>query len=303
MRLVFIILTMLFLTNTVSATSVSKLLNRATSLQESNPDSCIYLSQQVLTVIDDEQLNEKGNSYWNLAQAYLYKHQYHTALFFALKGKDLYRNKDTAHVHQRLLATIGWVYYDIGNYHHAAPYHAEAMEIAQLRQDTPNEVRYTNALGLSALGANQYQKALSYFQKALLLLDNGKNEYAAIRSSVQNNMGIVYINYEDWIKAEEFLLESVKNSSGNASGLLETYSLLSKVYLHTSQYDKCKKFLLMADDLSYQTTYSFSLIEYYKVRSDYEKALGNYRVAYRYLSKYIQRYNQVNNKEVQDVMR
>jgi len=302
MRLGFFVLTILIWSQSVSATSVAKLLNRAFTLQESNPDSCILIAQKALTLIEGEQVNEKGNGYWNLAQAYLYKHQYHTALFYALKGKELYAAKDTAYIHQRILETIGWVYYDIGNYHHAAPYHGMALEIAQLRNDLRSEVLYTNALGLDALRANQYQKALGYFQKALFLLDTNKKQYKSLRSTVQNNMGIAYINYEDWTKAEEYLLASIKNSSGHASGLLETYSLLSKVYLHTSQYNKCKEFLIIADDLSYKTTYSFSLIEYYKVRSDYEKAVGNFQLAYRYLNKYLNRYNQVNNKEVQDVM-
>ncbi|TRX71406.1 tetratricopeptide repeat protein [Carboxylicivirga sp. M1479] len=302
MRLIFLIVSIALCSQALTASSVSKLLKRAAQIQESNPDSCIYISQKVLTLIANDQIVEKGTSYWNLAQAYLYKHQYHTSLFYALKGTELYAAKDTAFMHQRILETIGWLYYDIGNYQQAAPYHGKALEIAQLRNDLPSEIVYTNALGLDALSAKQNQKALGYFQKALFLLDTSDKPHKSLKSTVQNNMGIVYTRYEDWTKAESFLLQSIDNNRGHTAGLLETYSLLAKVYLRTSQYEKCHYYLLEAEELSYLTTYSFSLMEYYEIRSEYEKTIGNFRLAFRYQNKYLQLYNKVNNKGIQDVM-
>lgn len=302
MRFVLIILSVLLLAAPAKSDSLVKQLQHASRLQESNPDSCIYITQKVYTLLTDDQVKEKSHAYWNLAQAYLYKHQYHTALFYALKGKELFNNEDTSRMHQDVLATIGWIYYDIGNSQHALPYHQKALEVAQSRGDLQSEVTYTNALGLNALSASQYQKALGFFQKALFLLERNGEPHNSLMSTLQNNMGIVYISYEDWNKAEEYLLKSIENSSGHASGLVETYALLAKVYLRTHQHNKCQRYLDMAEELSYQTSYSFSLIEYYQVRYEYERIVGNLQTAYRYQDKYIQLYKKINNRNVQEVM-
>jgi DNA-binding NarL/FixJ family response regulator len=302
MRFALIILSLLLFAMPVKSSSYLKQLEYASRLQESNPDSCILISQKVFTLLTDDQETEKGYVYWNLAQAYLYKHQYHTSLFYALKGKALYSEQDTSQMHQNVLATIGWIYFDIGNYQHAVPYHQQALEVAQKRGDVESEVIYTNALGLDALSADQFQKALSYFQKAILILEQSKRSFNSLMATVQNNMGIVYIQYEDWNKAEEFFLKAIENNSGQPSALLETYALLAKVYLNTHRLTNCYLYLQLAEEQSYLTSYSFSLIEYYEVRYEYERMAGDLQQAYHYQSKYLQLYKKINNRNVQEVM-
>ncbi len=277
-------------------------LHRASKLQESQPDSCILISQTVLSQLKDQQRAEKAHALWNLAQANLYKHKYHSALLYAFMGEELYVNSDTALMHQRIQATIGWIFYDIGNYRQATPNHQHALEIAQARNDLKSEVVYTNALGLNALSLSQYQKALGLFRKSLFLLEHHDTVYTSLLSTIHNNIGVVYIEYEDWSKAEESLLQAVEQSAGHPSELIETYSLLAKVYLKTHQYDKCKNYLDEAEVLSYRTTYSFGLIEYYQIRYEYEFIVGHLKAAYRYQNKYIKLFKRIHNRDAQEVM-
>lgn len=302
MKLILSILACLLLFVSASGQTVQQQLQKAEKLQESEPDSCILIAQKVLTELRDEDILEKAQVLWNLAQAYLYKHEYHTALFYALKGLELYDISDTSRLHQNLLATVAWIYFDIGNYQLAVPYHQKALDIAQKTRDIQSEVIYTNALGLDALSSDHYQKALSFFQKALNILNTHHESDNSLLSTVLNNMAIVYINYEDWSKAESFLLEAIENSSGEATGLLENFSLLAKVYLKTNQYNLCAEYLDRAENISHQTAYSFSLIEYYQVRYEYERITGSIELAYRYQDKYVQLFKKINNKGVQEVM-
>ncbi|MCU4157210.1 tetratricopeptide repeat protein [Carboxylicivirga sp. A043] len=302
MKVYLSILIYLGLLSTLNGQTVQQNLLKAKKLQEIKPDSSILIAQKVLTEITDNDIEQKAQVFWNLAQAYLYKHEYHTALFYGLKGKELFEAADTSRLHQDILATIAWIYFDIGNYQHAVPYHQRALDIAQQRDDIHNEVVYTNALGLDALSSGQYQKALSFFQKAVHTLAMNPDADKSLLSTVQNNMAIVYINYEDWKKAEAFLLNAIDNSSGEAAGLLENYSLLAKVYLRTHQYNLCSEYLDKAELISHQTAYSFSLVEYYQVRYEYERVAGSLEMAYHYQDKYIQLYKKINNKGVQDVM-
>jgi DNA-binding NarL/FixJ family response regulator len=115
-------------------------------------------------------------------------------------------------------------------------------------------------------------------------------------------MGIVYIQYEDWNKAEEFFLKAIENNSGQPSALLETYALLAKVYLNTHRLTNCYLYLQLAEEQSYLTSYSFSLIEYYEVRYEYERMAGDLQQAYHYQNKYLQLYKKINNRNVQEVM-
>jgi hypothetical protein len=302
MKFVFPLLLLVFLSQFSKGQSVLDELKKAEKLQENEPDSAIFISQNILAQLKDEQKEERAYVFWNLAQAYLYKHKYHTALLYAHKGKEQFSEDDTSVLYQNILATTGWIFYDIGNYKHAEPFHQKALEVAQKRNDLPSEVIYTNALGLNALSVKQYQKALGQFQKALFLLTRPGTDYPYLLSTIQNNMGIIYTEYEDWTKAESFLLDAVKNSSGDPTSMLETYSMLAKVYLNTQQYQKCKQYLDDAEELSYRTSYSFSLSEYYKVRYEYEYLTGNVNAAYRYQSKYIQLFQKINNDDVQEVM-
>ncbi len=302
MKLLLNIICIGLLTQSIYADSVNQLLKKARGYQESNPDSCIYLSQKALTQISDHQVEERAVIYWNLSQGYLYKHQYHTALFYGLRGQELFTDQDTARIYQDILATMGWIYFDIRNMQQAEPFHRRALQIAQQRKDIRSEVVYTNAIGLDVMNGRQYKKALGYFRKALFLLDQSNKPYLDLRSTVENNIGVVYLKQENWSKAEEYLLKSINNSSGKATPLVETYSYLAKVYLQTHQLHRCENILMKADELSYETTYSFSLIEYYQVRYEYEKLTGNLQAAYLYQNKYIELYKKINNKEVQNVM-
>lgn len=292
----------LFLSFHALADSVTKLLERATEYQESNPDSCIYLSQKALTLIKDDQVVMRASAYWNLSQGYLYKHRYHTALFYALRGKELFEEDETKRIYQDILATIGWIYFDIGNYHQAEPFHQKALITAQRRNDIRSEVLYTNALGLDVLNTGQETKSLAYFRKGLFIMNQLEQPDKDLRATIENNIGIVYIKQENWQKAEEYLLSSVGNSSGTATALLETYAHLARVYLKTHQLDKCQNVLIKADELRHQTSYSFSLMEYYQVRYKYEQLVGNIQAAFDYQDKYIDLYQKVHNQEAQTVM-
>ncbi|WP_281615026.1 LuxR C-terminal-related transcriptional regulator [Flammeovirga sp. SubArs3] len=284
------------------ANSINDAIRKATQKQESSPDSCIDLSQKILTQLTDEQVKEKAQVYWNLAQGYLYKHQYHTALFYGLKGEELLKNDNESFIYQDIMATLGWVYYDIGNPAQAIPYHRKALEAAQRRNDFESEIRYTNALGLDASAAKLFDKGLNYFMKAKFLIEQSGKPHLRLQSMLDNNIGMIYIEYENWDKAEASLRNSIKNSTGKATSLLESYALLAQVTLNKKQLEETKKLLDLCEELSHKTTYSFSLLEYYKVRIDYEELIGYYKEAYLFQKKYLTLHNKVDNEGVQEVM-
>lgn len=288
-------------TNAFSKT-IEEDIEYATKIQESAPDSCILLSQHVLTLLKDNQTLEKATTYWNLAQGYLYKHQYYTSLFYGLKAQELFDEKDTFLIYQDIMGTLGWVYFDIGNSTQAVPYHKKALEIAQKRGDFKSEVTYHNALGLDAHASEQYDKALNYFQKALFLVNQCDTTYISLKSMLENNIGMIYIAYENWDKAESYLLSSLDNNKGRPTSLLETYSLLATVLLNQNRLKDCNVYLEKCEKLTYKTKYSFSLIEFYKIKIKYDETVHNYASAFKFQKKYILLYNKVNNKEIQEVM-
>ncbi len=302
MRFILLLFAFALLPFSNKAQSSIELLEYASLLQESAPDSCIYISQKVLTGIADNNKQEKAHAYWNISQANLYKHKYHTALLYISQAKELCAANDTSFLYQNILATMGWLYFDIGNYQQAAPYHEKALKTAQIRGDLYSEVLYINALGLCEMNILHYPKALDYFRKAIELLENNKLHKRDLLSTIQNNIGLIYTKYEDWGKAEHFLLQAVENSSLKASSLIETYSILSNVYLQVQNFDLSKKYITLADSLSHYTNYSFSLIEYFKVRAAYEQTMGNFRLAFQYQKKYTDLLSKVNNTEAQGVM-
>ncbi|MEH0153520.1 tetratricopeptide repeat protein [Limibacter armeniacum] len=280
----------------------NKLNRRAEQLQESNPDSAIYLAQLALTTIEQDDHLEKGNSYWNLAQAYLYKHDYHSALIYGLRGIELFQETDTTAIHQELLTTLAWTFYDMGNPTRAYPYHKKALVVAEKRNDIYNQIRYTNALGLDATSEKQHEKALKYFQDAKTLMLQHGSRFPHLEATIEVNMGIVYVELGKWELAEQHLLRALEVSEGRVSLLIECYTYMSKVKLTSGDTEAARDYLSKAETLTKQTSYSFVLLEFFKTKYQFEEQQGNYELAFKALDEYEKLYAKVHNRNIQSVM-
>ncbi|GAA4838141.1 tetratricopeptide repeat protein [Algivirga pacifica] len=275
---------------------------RAQKLQESYPDSCIYLAQLALTEWAEKNVNGKATSYWNMAQGYLYKHEYHSALIYSLKGLELFEENDSSAIYQELLTTLGWTYYDMGNASRAYPYHQKALKIARLRKDHYSEVRYINALGLDAMSENHLEKALDYFMEAKQVHQQYNNAYPGLEATLAVNTGVVYTKMKQWQKAKEELLNALAYDKPSVSLSIESLTNLCKVEMGQKNYKAASTYLNKAAQYVPETSYSFVLLEYYHTLQELKQITGDTVQAYEALIAYQQLYKKVHNRTTQSVM-
>ncbi|PWJ43129.1 tetratricopeptide repeat protein [Sediminitomix flava] len=261
--------------------NINDLNTEAERLQASKPDSTIFLAQKALSLMNsNEKQQAKAFAFWNLSQAYLYKHEYYSALIYGQKGIGLLNEEDTSKLHLDMLGTLGWVYYDMGNTSQAIPYHEKALNLAVKKQDLREEITYLNALGLDAMDEADYMMALNYFQKAEKKLSSESTSFSYLLSAIYNNQGIIYSTLEDWTQAKIYLLKSLELNTGGASSLVETYTYLAKVERGRKDFKQAKVYLQKAAQYVKQTNYSFALREFYEEKMSFEEIQENFKEAF-----------------------
>lgn len=134
--------------------------------------------------------------------------------------------------------------------------------------------------GLISLNQNDFQNAISYFQKQLTVAK--KNNFKERLAGIYNNIGIAYGNKGDWDMAKEYFSKSLKDDLENhkISSLGNDYNNLGIVFIVNHQVDSAKKYVLKGLEYRYMCNDSLgiggslnnlALLE--NEKGDYKKAL------------------------------
>ncbi|MES2763677.1 MAG: SpoIIE family protein phosphatase [Bacteroidota bacterium] len=133
--------------------------------------------------------------------------------------------------------------------------------------------------GLLSISQNNFQKAIEYFQKQLVLAK--KNNFKDQFAGVYNNIGIAYGNKGDWEMAKEYFSKSLKDDLKNNKimSLGNDYNNLGIVYIFNHQLDSAKKYVLLGLEYRYKTHDSISIGGSLNNLALLEMEAGNYKSA------------------------
>jgi len=138
------------------------------------------------------------------------------------------------------------------NYLKAANYAKQAIQISAENKNTGDVVYFSNLCGTANLDGGNYYNALEYYESASKLANT--NGWFITRSSILNNIGVIYCYLGDELQGLEYFLEALKIKEENEEAKNLTGALINigGIYVTMDDFEEGLTFLKRALDNSRQ---------------------------------------------------
>lgn len=227
-------------------------------LEYLSPDTSLYYAEKAaskakeMAYINGEALSYliQGNSYTSTSQYAKAKSRYKYSI-------ELYSRNDNLDGLLKAFNNLGNMHRIKGEYDDALFNFLESMRISE-------QLNYKKGIAYASLNVGliysmgrvgNESDGLPYFEKALVLCkeigDKKGIAYAL------NNLALIYMDFKDYDKALEYLLESVelKKADNDISGIASSYGNISDIYVLKEEYNNALE-------------YTMKSIEYYRETMD-----------------------------------
>ncbi len=262
-----------------------------------NPDSCIFYSKlaiDIATRSNDslslaELSNYLGNAYFNVAH-------YDKALEYSYNALKIYQQLNNEIGLAKTLNNIGLIYEIVGDFDQAEQKFILALEIwEKVKAKLPDDVEIKkihphiyNNIGILYSNHNQQDKAMKYYDKALILSEesNDKN----IKSLILLNIGLVFSKEEKYYEALAFLLKSRGIIAGlnSKDKIANIDNNIGDIYLKLKNYNTAKKYFLSGLTLAKEINANELLKNAYEGLYEVNKEVGNHKEALEYQTLFIE---------------
>ncbi len=269
-------------------------------VQEGNYDKGIAKLKTALPFFkaQDDSLQYTGSLQRSMAEIYLYKSQFDTALMnYKAAIHILKRTSDK----DELLAALNGIaatYYYMGDYQKALSFYLENLRLAETMHRKPAIAQALLNTGNIYFTDNNFDKALFYYNKALALTKEIKDKEETAR--ILNNIGNVYENKNDNDKALSYHLKSLelKEELGDKNEIVQSLQNIGNAYTNKGNYkealDYYEKSLKLNRELGSKNGTALGLIN---MGNLYVKT-KQYGEAIAYLNKGLALSKEINRKEL-----
>ena len=227
-----------------------------------------------------------GAQYVSLANIYIEKANFKTALIYALQGLDCFEKINHETRKADALKQIGDIESGLENHESSIKYFKEALEIYERYEETFYVAYTQNSLGISYQNLNDYASAENYFNLAVenarkvednLGITNALHNLGEINRLQNNNNEAKKILQEAKIIAEK---ENLK------LGLVNALHSISKIDFQAKNYSSALKNNIEAIDLAKSLGAMSHLADLYKYRSTILEGLNQNNDALEFLKLY-----------------
>ena len=311
-------------------------LDQAQELILSNPDSSLFIIDQVMIEAPPEAYSIRARAYLLEAQIHFYQANYDQATKEAEEGIDLLQNKDSA----ALLASLYKVYGSIkgaqGNYIQSLQEFYNALELYVKLGDEHSQYAVQNNIGITRLKLGDYQQALEIF----LELDSKDHGYPQLDIAIPVNLASIYFNLGDienaaiqadkalqimsdsdlrksglyyitgnirleqgkLTEAQNFYQKSITgyNENNNELGKANPLVGLTKIYVKKQQFDAAETSALEALALAIKYNALPEKSAAYLILYQVAEARDDYKLAFKYLRKYDTYSDSLQNSKLQE---
>lgn len=203
------------------------------------------------------------------------------AIGFYQEALRMYEKTQEYHNISFLHNNIGIVYQTMGLFKPALKHQQKAFKIKKELNDTSGMASTLNNVGVLYESLKEdYEKALFYYYQSLSLFESVNNKLQI--STLNNNIGLIYLKQEKFDKAEENLNKAIlmRSSIGDSYGQACTQLNIAQLKMKQNQTDEALKithqcldvFLVSNSMLKIAETYQI-LSQLYKNKRDYKNAL------------------------------
>jgi adenylate cyclase len=223
-------------------TAVNHLLDIATILFASNPDSAMVYSNKAIVLAD--KINFKsglGYAYKNMGLAHYYKGEYSAVLIFWKKSLAIFEQIDHKAGISNLLSNLGAVYQTKGDDPKALDYFIKSLKIGQQIQDSLRiGTAYLNIGSVYTNQKNTYQEAFDAFLESKAIFKNIAYENGI--GTACSNMAELYLKTNKPNLALKELNEAIGAFGRAGVNLSASYNLIGLAYGKLGDLNKAESY-------------------------------------------------------------
>ena len=287
-----------------------------------NPKKALpYLRTMATIAIAIKKPVQQANAYYSTAYCYLQQAMQDTALLYYLKSLRIYDSIKDYHRLTNAYLSIGNVYNQGNNKHMRNLYFNKAIETNKLTNDSAQlcviyteqamvydqNKQYDSAiilhnkglaiqqilqdnymigstysnLGLDYKHKGEYLKALTYFQKSITYFEKEQPVSPFLYATIYNNIGATNTLLKNYVKAENSFAKSIAYcSEGNSRTIvLENYKNLSEMYAAQGNHAMQTKYLIKYYNLNDSLNNSTAQNNLNQLETDYQLEKKNTQIA------------------------
>lgn len=204
-----------------------------------------------------------AEGYYTLGKLYLDKKKYLQALDFLEKAIEIYDKNENHELKIQVIRSLGQVYYETGDFTKAIDEYFRLLRYFESENKEIEISRTYNNIGIVFhRGERDYEKALSYYNMALDVLENIPDSLTIdLTPRIYTNIGLSYFEMNEYEKAKTFFLQSIEGNRKLQNDYIQIVNEgnLALVYSGMEDYKKAETYFDRAITLSKKTANTFSL--------------------------------------------
>ncbi|MDX1903486.1 MAG: tetratricopeptide repeat protein [Thermonemataceae bacterium] len=226
--------------------------------------------------------NEKGeaNALQIMGAVEDYKANYNQAITYMEASLSINKKINSQKGVASCLNNLGNYHFKLGNYLVAIQKHSEAVVIKEKIGDEGGIITSNINIGLVYDQMKDYDKAKTYFEKALQASEK-KEDYAEQQAAALFNLAALYSNeggYQQSLAYNQKVLK-IREEIGDDVHLAETYRALGEVHTNLKDYEIAKKYLDDAIKTAKEMEDRLTLAVGYSSIGDWHKAQRQYALS------------------------
>tara|TARA_R110002020_G_scaffold21009_1_gene71103 strand:- start:70210 stop:72273 length:2064 start_codon:yes stop_codon:yes gene_type:complete len=153
-----------------------------------------------------------AESHWDLGSFFRENALEDSSYYHYSTAQKIYSKLDNKSLSGRMLYNMAVVQADVKDYTGAEINAIKAIELLKPLKDNKQLYNCYNLLGVIYNSLNEFDKALEYYQEALKYLESLGNAEVQ-RLAILNNIGSLYENKEEYIKAKSYFAQVLSNKN------------------------------------------------------------------------------------------
>jgi len=202
----------------------------------------------------------------------------------SLKIKEKFGNLQAIATTSYNIATL---YAKVPKFDKAITYYSVALHLKTQIHDEPGKMKTLQGFGNVYENMQQYDLAKKYYQQALILADSLKDYFNS--SNLYNSLGNIYFSFNEFGNANEMYNKAlnIKLKIIDVSGIVNSYKGIARICLKQNNLKAASENIINAEKFIARVYDKKQKLAIFEIQKDIQFALGNYKAAFEYQSKYI----------------
>lgn len=246
-------------------------------------DSVLYYNKMVLVIANEQKdLFNIGAAHFNIGVAYRYLFDLDSALKYTLEGARLLEGKGYLNIESTLNDGLQSLYMTLQQYEKAIQYGEKAVMLGRKLENKQPLVNALNNLGLSYIDVNREEDAKSLYKEALAIAK--EIEFASVRPMLLNNLSDIEIRQGHYEQAKVYAEESlaIAGKMDDAASVMNAKAMMACYFLYKSDFKKAEDLAMEVKTMAEKESWDDGKIAALGVLAKIAFATGEYSKGFSY---------------------